>query len=146
MGQNEFNSSSDPGSPAGGPGSSRDRRGPSAEQRAEAIWASPALSAPEHDRFRGDQALDAAILAIAANDRTCFAEIAEYLAPRTRAYLIEHGLTAVVAERIAVATMVEIWRTAAAFDPSVGSGKAWLFERLRQVALRNEVILRTSRR
>lgn len=85
---------------------------------------------------------DTLIQAIAAGDHARFRELFETLAPRAKAYLMQRGLPASVAEALAIEALVEVWRTARSFDPSSQYGQSWIFQRLRHVARRAGVMFR----
>jgi RNA polymerase sigma-70 factor (ECF subfamily) len=84
----------------------------------------------------------AQVLAIAATeDRDAFAALFTYFAPRVKAYLMQHGASAVVAEDLAQETMLVVWRKAAYFDPRRAGCATWIFtiaRNLRIDALRRE--------
>jgi len=88
--------------------------------------------------------VDAGILAAAAGDRSRFVQLVELVAPKMKAYLIHHGLAPAVAEELAVEAMIEVWRRAAAFDPSKQRGYVWMIQRLRDVAVRDGRALTTA--
>lgn len=60
-------------------------------------------------------------------DRTAFAELFDFLAPRVNAYLRKLGLDTASAEEICQETMVILWQKAALFDPAKSSLSTWIF-------------------
>lgn len=113
---------------------------PNAEARAFAVWGATARYG-EAGGSLASLSIDAAILATAAGDRARFAALFQLLAPRAKSYLINRGLPPAAAEDFAISTLIEVWRTARAFDPSQQSGQAWIFRVLRTVAHRGGVAL-----
>ena len=68
------------------------------------------------------------IRAIAARqDRTAFAALFEFYAPRIKAMLMRTGASADLAEDFAQETLLTIWRKAAQFDPARASAAAWVY-------------------
>lgn len=79
----------------------------------------------------GTQAgLDGAALieAIAARqDRTAFAALFGFYAPRIKTFLMRRGASAELAEDLAQEAMLAVWRKAASFDPGRATASAWIF-------------------
>ncbi len=68
------------------------------------------------------------IAAVASSrDRTAFAALFDFYAPRVKAMLMRSGASAEAAEDIAQETLLTLWRKAALFDPSRASAAAWIF-------------------
>jgi RNA polymerase sigma-70 factor, ECF subfamily len=68
------------------------------------------------------------ICAIARNqDRSAFATLFEYFAPRIKAFVKRSGMTDANAEELAQETMLMVWRKAALFDPASVGAAAWIF-------------------
>lgn len=68
------------------------------------------------------------IAAIAAQqDRTAFASLFGFYAPRIKGFLIRTGTAAEVAEEIAQEAMLSVWRKAATFDVSRASVSTWIY-------------------
>jgi RNA polymerase sigma-70 factor (ECF subfamily) len=71
---------------------------------------------------------EAQIGAIAAHqDRTAFASLFEYFAPRIKTYMQRSGVNDVRAEELAQETMLAVWRKAALFDPASASAATWIY-------------------
>lgn len=71
---------------------------------------------------------EARIGAIAAHqDRTAFAALFEYFAPRIKTYMQRSGVNDVRAEELAQETMLAVWRKAALFDPASANAATWIF-------------------
>jgi RNA polymerase sigma factor (sigma-70 family) len=60
-------------------------------------------------------------------DRTAYAELFDYFAPRVNAYLLRLGAEHALAEEITQDTMVTLWRKAALFDRTKSAVGTWLF-------------------
>ena len=60
-------------------------------------------------------------------DRTAFAELFDFFAPRIKAYLRRLGLEDSAAEDIAQEVMIVLWHKANLFDPTKSSLSTWLF-------------------
>jgi RNA polymerase sigma-70 factor (ECF subfamily) len=70
----------------------------------------------------------ARIAAIAVNeDRTAFADLFAFFAPRVKAYLQRTGTGEAQAEEIAQETLLTVWRKARLFDPASASAATWVF-------------------
>ncbi|WP_417687730.1 sigma-70 family RNA polymerase sigma factor [Roseibium sp.] len=61
------------------------------------------------------------------SDKTAFAELFDYFAPRLKGYLMQQGADEGSAEEIAQEVMVTLWRKAALFDPEKSSASTWLY-------------------
>lgn len=60
-------------------------------------------------------------------DRSAFAELFAYYAPRVKSYLLRLGADNAQAEEIAQDVMVTVWRKAALFDRAQASVSTWIF-------------------
>jgi RNA polymerase sigma-70 factor, ECF subfamily len=60
-------------------------------------------------------------------DRSAFASLFEYFAPRIKAYMHRSGASETNAEELAQETMLMVWRKAALFDPASTGASAWIF-------------------
>ena len=60
-------------------------------------------------------------------DRTAFAKLFEYFAPRVKAFMLRSGVTEPGAEELAQETMLAVWRKAGLFDPASTGAAAWIF-------------------
>lgn len=68
------------------------------------------------------------VQAIAARqDRSAFAALFSYYAPRVKAYLIRLGCPDGQAEELAQETMLAVWRKADRFDPAKAAPGTWIF-------------------
>ncbi|XBQ17265.1 MAG: sigma-70 family RNA polymerase sigma factor [Oceanicaulis sp.] len=72
-------------------------------------------------------ALDALVEATAARDRTAFASLFEFYAPRVKAYLLRLNAPEPLAEELAQEVMLTVWRKAHMFDRSQASASTWIF-------------------
>jgi RNA polymerase sigma-70 factor (ECF subfamily) len=76
-------------------------------------------------------------------DRTAFAELFGYYAPRVKSYLMRLGADGAGAEEITQDVMVTVWRKAALFDRAQASVSTWIFRIARN--RRIDVFRRTKR-
>jgi len=68
------------------------------------------------------------IVAIArSQDRTRFAELFLFFAPRLKAFFIRLGVASGAAEDLAQEVMLTVWRKADYFDPERASAATWIF-------------------
>lgn len=76
------------------------------------------------------------LLDIAAKrDRTAFAAIFGFYAPRLKAFMMRSGMTAPVAEEIVQETMLLVWRKASYFDPRRAGVSTWIYTIARNVRI-----------
>jgi len=70
-------------------------------------------------------------------DRSAFALLFDYFAPRLKAFVIRSGTSAGQAEEIVQDVMLTVWRKAALFDPHRSQTSAWIYQiaRNRQIDL-----------
>ena len=90
---------------------------------------------------RGDQWSDRIATIASRGDRTAFAELFAYFAPRLKAYLQRTGTGEAQSEELAQETMLAVWRKAGLFDPGSASAATWIFtiaRNLRIDAVRRE--------
>jgi len=76
-------------------------------------------------------------------DRTAFAELFSYYAPRVKSYLMRLGADGAAAEEITQDVMVTVWRKATLFDRAQASVSTWIFRIARN--RRIDVFRRTKR-
>jgi RNA polymerase sigma-70 factor (ECF subfamily) len=93
----------------------------------------------------GDRARFADLLVLVAEkqDRTAFAELFSYYAPRVKSYLMRLGADGAAAEEITQDVMVTVWRKATLFDRAQASVSTWIFRIARN--RRIDVFRRTRR-
>lgn len=60
-------------------------------------------------------------------DRSAFAVLFRYFAPRIKAYMMRSGSDDTSAEEFAQEAMVMVWRKAGSFDPAQASAATWIF-------------------
>jgi RNA polymerase sigma-70 factor (ECF subfamily) len=76
------------------------------------------------------------IAAIAAHqDRSAFAELFRYFAPRIKTYMQRSGVGEAAAEELAQETMLSVWRKAAQFDHAGAGAGAWIFSIARNLRI-----------
>src|SRR5689334_6094765 len=97
-------------------------------------------SLAEADRERFAELL---VLVATRQDRTAYAELFSYYAPRVKSYLMRLGADNAQAEEIAQDVMVTVWRKAALFDRNQASVSTWIFRVARN--RRIDVFRRTKR-
>ena len=70
----------------------------------------------------------ALVAAVAAQeDRTAFAELFAYFAPRVKSFALRGGADPATAEEIAQDTLAIVWRKAASYDPAKAAVSTWIF-------------------
>jgi RNA polymerase sigma-70 factor, ECF subfamily len=71
----------------------------------------------------------ARLISAVANDRdrSAFAELFEFFAPRIKSFMRRSGVSEAVAEELAQEAMLTVWRKAALFDPTSTGAAAWMF-------------------
>jgi RNA polymerase sigma-70 factor, ECF subfamily len=62
-----------------------------------------------------------------SQDRTAFAELFEYFAPRVKTFMRRSGLDNAGADDLAQETLLAVWRKAHHFDGSAVGASAWIF-------------------
>jgi len=65
--------------------------------------------------------------ATANGDRTAFAALFEFYAPRVKAYLLRLNASDSLAEELAQEVMLAVWRKAGTFDRTQASASTWIF-------------------
>jgi RNA polymerase sigma-70 factor (ECF subfamily) len=60
-------------------------------------------------------------------DRTAFAALFRFFAPRVKAWMLRGGASAVAAEELAQETMLAVWNKAVLFDPGRAGASTWIF-------------------
>jgi RNA polymerase sigma-70 factor (ECF subfamily) len=60
-------------------------------------------------------------------DRSAFARLFAYFAPRVKSFLMRSGLAEPAAEEVAQETMIAVWRKASYFDPRRAGASTWVF-------------------
>ena len=60
-------------------------------------------------------------------DRTAFAALFAYFAPRIKSFMQRSGASEASAEELAQETMLTVWRKAALFDPASAGAAGWIF-------------------
>lgn len=74
-------------------------------------------------------------------DRTAFAELFAWFAPRVKAWMMRAGCNPTAAEELAQETMLAVWQKARLFDPTRAGASTWIFtiaRNLRIDAVRRE--------
>jgi RNA polymerase sigma-70 factor, ECF subfamily len=60
-------------------------------------------------------------------ERSAFAELFEFFAPRIKSFMQRSGVSEAVAEELAQEAMLTVWRKAPLFDPTTTGAAAWMF-------------------
>lgn len=104
----------------------------------EARPAGETLGDADRERFA-----DLLVLVAGQQDRSAYAELFGYYAPRVKSYLMRLGADGAQAEEIAQDVMVTVWRKASLFDRRQASVSTWIFRIARN--RRIDVFRRTKR-
>jgi RNA polymerase sigma-70 factor, ECF subfamily len=112
--------------------------GMGAKGASEARPVGETLAEADRERFA-----DLLVLVATRQDRTAYAEIFGYYAPRVKSYLMRLGADNAQAEEIAQDVMVTVWRKASLFDRRQASVSTWIFRVARN--RRIDVFRRTKR-
>ena len=60
-------------------------------------------------------------------DKSAFAELFDYFAPRVKSFLLRFGTDMSLAEEIAQEAMTMVWRRAETYDPRQSAASTWIF-------------------
>ena len=60
-------------------------------------------------------------------DKSAFAELFDYFAPRVKSFLLRFGTDMSLAEEIAQEAMIMVWRRAETYDPRQSAASTWIF-------------------
>ena len=60
-------------------------------------------------------------------DKSAFAELFNYFAPRVKSFLLRFGTDMSLAEEIAQEAMIMVWRRAETYDPRQSAASTWIF-------------------
>lgn len=71
--------------------------------------------------------LDGLVEAVAGRDRSAFAALFNFYAPRVKAYLLRLNAPDSLAEELTQEIMLTVWRKAELFDRSQASASTWIF-------------------
>lgn len=63
-----------------------------------------------------------------SRDRSAFADLFDYFAPRLKGFIVRSGASPQQAEEIVQDVMLTIWRKAATFDPHRAQVSAWIYQ------------------
>ena len=61
------------------------------------------------------------------SDKSAFAELFDYFAPRVKSFLLRFGTDMSLAEEIAQEAMIMVWRRAETYDPRQSAASTWIF-------------------
>lgn len=82
---------------------------------------------PRDEAMTADSMNDLLARVAASGDRTAFAALYAFFAPRIKAYLMRIGVLAAEAEDLAQDVLVKVWRKAGQFDPAKSSASTWIY-------------------
>ena len=68
-------------------------------------------------------------------DKSAFAEIFQYFAPRVKAYMVKLGCADETAEELAQQTLLQVWRKAQLYDPKKSAASTWIFRIARNMRI-----------
>ncbi|MBL8584615.1 MAG: sigma-70 family RNA polymerase sigma factor [Rhizobiaceae bacterium] len=68
-------------------------------------------------------------------NRSAFAKLFDYYAPRLKSFMMRSGMTSPVAEDLAQETMLLVWKKASYFDPLRAGVSTWIFTIARNVRI-----------
>jgi RNA polymerase sigma-70 factor (ECF subfamily) len=74
-----------------------------------------------------DEAADLIEAIAASRDRSAFAQLFRYFAPRVRAFLVRGGADPEAAQEVTQEAMIMVWRRAATFDRARASAATWIY-------------------
>jgi len=80
-----------------------------------------------YDALPDRNRLDSLVEACAAQDRSAFAELFSFYAPRVKSYLLRLNASDAMAEDLTQEVMLTIWRKAGQFDRTQASASTWIF-------------------
>jgi RNA polymerase sigma-70 factor (ECF subfamily) len=85
----------------------------------------PAMPEP---LFRATPSFEDLIVAVGERqDRSAFAALFAYFAPRVKAYLVRTGSESTTADELTQEVMLLVWRKAARYDPSQANAVTWIY-------------------
>jgi RNA polymerase sigma-70 factor (ECF subfamily) len=78
--------------------------------------------------FRATPAFEDLIVAIGdRQDRSAFAALFAYFAPRVKSYLVRTGSDSTTADELTQEVMLLVWRKAARYDPAQANAATWIY-------------------
>jgi RNA polymerase sigma-70 factor (ECF subfamily) len=92
--------------------------------------ARPPMIAPERPATGADESgrMELLLRAIATRrDRSAFAELFAFFAPRLKSFMMRGGADADTAEELAQEAMIQVWRRADSFDPTRAGASTWIY-------------------
>lgn len=90
-----------------------------------ALKSAPSLAASTP---QGPSYYNALLVAVGQNkDKSAFAELFEYFAPRVKSFLMKGGAAPDIADELAQETMITLWQRAATYNPEKANASTWIF-------------------
>ena len=81
-----------------------------------------------NDNINGRAELDDLLVRVGkTKDKTAFATLFSYFAPRLKSFLLRLGTDMSTAEELAQEAMIMVWRRAETFDPAQAGASTWIF-------------------
>ena len=81
-----------------------------------------------NDNINSRAELDALLVRVGQHkDKTAFASLFSYFAPRLKSFLLRLGTDMSTAEELAQEAMIMVWRRAETFDPAQAGASTWIF-------------------
>jgi len=68
-------------------------------------------------------------------DKTSFAKVFGYFAPRVKSYMVKLGCAEEMAEELAQQTLLQVWRKAQLYDPKKAAASTWIFRIARNMRI-----------
>ena len=68
-------------------------------------------------------------------DKSSFANIFQYFAPRVKSYMVKLGCVDEMAEELAQQTLLQVWRKAQLYDPNKAAASTWIFRIARNIRI-----------
>lgn len=91
------------------------------------VMIAPTHAAAEPPLSSGDNRMEGLIRAVARRDRSAFAEVFAFFAPRLKAFMMRGGADADTAEELAQEALIQVWRRADSFDPMRAAASTWVY-------------------
>ena len=81
-----------------------------------------------NDNINSRAELDALLVRVGQHkDKTAFASLFSYFAPRLKSFLLRLGTDMATAEELSQEAMIMVWRRAETFDPAQAGASTWIF-------------------
>lgn len=91
------------------------------------VMIAPMHAAAQPPPSSGDNRMEGLIRAVARRDRSAFAEVFAFFAPRLKAFMMRGGADADTAEELAQEALIQVWRRADSFDAARAAASTWVY-------------------